>query len=119
MQHTFFFLWTAAWTCTIFSIPHRSHRLPFSGIPRFHDLSEVAGNAQRVCLTTHAAPVCVAACVALAAVVAQLLQGATETADGLEEALRTAFTLASQYVSEDAERAALEDSLLGRDAEPR
>ncbi|XP_043233812.1 uncharacterized protein LOC122387559 [Amphibalanus amphitrite] len=82
------------------------------GIPRFHDLSEVAGNAQRVCLTTHAAPVCVAACVALAALVAQLLQGAAHSADQLEEALRTAASLAGEFTAGEEERKALEQSLL-------
>ena len=99
---------------TIFSLVYQL-TLPFpapTGIPRFHDLSEVAGNAQRVCLTTHAAPVCVAACVALAALVAQLLQGAAQNSDELERALGRAAELAAPFVEGEEERKALQESLL-------
>ncbi|XP_037091318.1 uncharacterized protein LOC119111616 [Pollicipes pollicipes] len=76
-------------------------------IPRFHDLSEVAGNAQRVCLTTHAQPLCVAASVTLAALVAQLLQGRGQTAADMEHLLSAAGALGEKFTTDEHERDAL------------
>ena len=45
-----------------------------SGVPQFHNLTEVAENAARICRATHAAPQCVASSVMLTVLIALILQ---------------------------------------------
>ena len=51
--------------------------LTVTGVPNFHNLSEVKNNAARICKATHVDPRCVAASVMVASVVALMLQVCT------------------------------------------
>ena len=45
-----------------------------AGVPQFHNLTEVAENAARICRATHADPRCVASSVMLTVLIALILQ---------------------------------------------
>lgn len=78
-------------------------RTSICGVPNFHDLDFVCENARLACTVTHYDPLCVASCVAIDLLVAQLLQGA----DCGSAAARRA--LAAATVDETLRRVALGD----------
>ncbi|XP_005097382.1 uncharacterized protein LOC101861361 [Aplysia californica] len=85
-------------------------RTAILGVPNFHELHEVEGNAVRICRATHADRKCVASCVLVSLLIATLLQGqlVMETDDQKrtvnEELLDKLFQQSASHITDSSDK---------------
>ncbi|CAL1534564.1 unnamed protein product [Lymnaea stagnalis] len=95
--------------CDLFGVDNGAVvRTAILGVPNFHELQEVEGNAIRICRTTHADNKCVASCVLISLLVALLLQGKLIDVENKmslsQEHLDMAFKMAAAHLTEEADK---------------
>ncbi|KAL4226821.1 hypothetical protein ACF0H5_014799 [Mactra antiquata] len=73
------------------------------GVPYFHVLNEVETNTVRICKTTHSRPLCIASCVMVTHLVAQMLQGRTDLncSKTVDEMIEQAATMATKHLHDE------------------
>ncbi|RUS89596.1 hypothetical protein EGW08_002614 [Elysia chlorotica] len=75
-------------------------RASILGIPNFHQLDEVEGNAVRICKTTHASDAAVASCVFISVLIALLLQEVES--DRVAKQVSVAMAIAEKHLKDAA-----------------